>query len=188
MRVLAFIALLFLSASACAVPLRGGVANLGNIGNSDFVAKTIFQRAAGGTSKTVSFSGTWAGTTPSSVEVQVLNSSSLSVAQGWTALSSLSTTGGSYSGNLSVPQGGWYFWQSRGKDSSGNVLYTSAVTGNKFGVGILVSCIGQSNMWNSFLFTSGSPPTPSDLTVQYQGTFNVGGGFNSYLIPPTLDA
>jgi hypothetical protein len=181
--ILSFI--LLTSNPAFCAPYKG-VGGNGAISTSDFAAKTIFQRVAGGTTKNVVFQGSYVGKAPTSVEVELVNSTGLTVAQAWTALASATISGGSFSGTLTVPQGGWYFWQARGKDNSGNVLYTSPVTSNKFGVGILVSCLGQSNMWNSFIFTSGSPPTPSDLTTKYQGSNNPGGGFANYIIPPVL--
>lgn len=52
---------------------------------------------------------------------------------------------GKYSGSLTVPQGGWYRLQVRALDGQQTEL--SSLTGqNKWGVGINILCIGQSNM------------------------------------------
>ena len=69
-----------------------------------------------------------------------------------------------FSGNLTVPQGGWYNIEVRALDGAGAVLGTSRGT-NKWGVGMLILVIGQSNMSGR-----GQPPftiATSDLAVNY---------------------
>ncbi len=58
---------------------------------------------------------------------------------------SLSVDGITFGGNVTVPQGGWYAMQVESRDAAGVALNTY-VTNRRFGVGILILCIGQSNM------------------------------------------
>lgn len=135
---------------------------------TDQASDRIFQRTAGGTTKTITFAGSYTNTVPTSIEVQILNASDSSVAQAWTALGSASIAGGSWSGTLSVPQGGWYHWEARSKDSGGTVLASAAETSNEWAVGVLVAMIGQSNMRNMWS-TRSTPPADDTLTKRHAG-------------------
>ena len=69
-----------------------------------------------------------------------------------------------FSGGLTVPQGGWYNIEARALDSSGSVIASSRGT-HKWGVGMIILVIGQSNMSGR-----GRPPftaATSDLAVNY---------------------
>jgi len=133
---------------------------------TDLTQDRIYQRAAGGTTKTISFAGTYSGTAPTTVEVKIINESGGSTAQDWTAISSATISGGNWSGTLSVPQGGWYHFQARGKDGGGSVLATSTETSNEWGVGILVALLGQSNMSN-MIDTVSSPASTDTRTKKH---------------------
>jgi len=143
-----------------------------SISVTDFSAGRVHQRAAGTTAKTVTFTGSYTGTAPTTVEVKVVNQSGGATVVDWTSIGSLSVGGGVWSGTLSVPQGGWYNFIARGKDGGGSILATASQSSNKWGVGILVAMLGQSNMAN-MRETSSTPPSPSDLTRQY----TTGGGW-----------
>src|SRR5690606_8394319 len=72
--------------------------------------------------------------------------------------------GGTFSGNLTIPQGGWYNIEVRAVDGSGTMIASSRGT-NKWGVGMIILAIGQSNMVGM-----GHPPftvADSDLAVNY---------------------
>lgn len=141
---------------------------------TDFTQDRIFQRNASSTAKMLTFSGTYGGPTlPSSVEVKIVNDADDSTAQDWTALSSASITEGGWSGQLSVPQGGWYNFIVRTKDSGGTVLATSSQSSNTWSVGVLVAMIGQSNMQKMWTISS-SPPTVNSKTKAY-----------TTIVPPT---
>lgn len=142
---------------------------------TDQTAGRIYQRVAGGTTKTVTLAGTYTGTTPSSIEVRIVDESDDSTVQDWTALSSPTISAGSWSGTLSVPQGGWFNFLARSKNGGGTVIATSSQTSNKWGVGILVAMIGQSNM-KRMTTVSDTPPASSDLTRQYTSSWAVVGG------------
>lgn len=155
---------------------------------TDQTAGRIYQRAAGTAARTVTFAGTYTGTEPATVEVQIQDHTSGSTIQDWTALGGTAIGGGNWSGTLSVPEAAnWYKFRARGKDGGGSVLATSSVTSNKWGVGILVAMLGQSNMQNMTL-TSSTPPASSDLTRRYNGSWAVVGGNGSIRFANTLQA
>lgn len=148
---------------------------------TDLTSGRIYQRAAGTSAKTITFSGTYTGTAPTTVEVRIVNQSGGATIQDYTALSGASIAGGAWSGSLSVPQGDssvWYNFLARGKDGGGNVLATSSQTSNKWGVGIIVALLGQSNMRNMTTVSS-SPPASDDLTRQYTSSWAVVAGNGS---------
>ena len=142
---------------------RGGI-SVAPMSVTEITNDFIFQRAQASTSKSVTFSGTYSGADPATIEVQILTTFSTVVVP-WTAVSSPTIGSGAFVGLLTVPQGGWYHWQARGKDAFGNIIYSSSLSANQFGVGIIVSCLGQSNMQNMFAFTEVGQPTPNNLTT-----------------------
>lgn len=77
-----------------------------------------------------------------SVEAAVLAYSSDTSVVDWTIIL---VNDGAYAGSLTVPQGGWYRLAVRAKDASGEILKTM-IGENRWGVGINILCIGQSNM------------------------------------------
>lgn len=137
---------------------------------TDKIAKQVFQRAPGSTtvsgSKTITFAGSYTGTAPTTIEVEVRLESDSSVVQAYTALSGTSIAGGNWSGTLSVPQGGWYVCIGRSKDNLGSGLAVSSQTTHKWGVGAIILLFGQSNM-EKMLTVSATPPITEDRTIQY---------------------
>ena len=119
-------------------------ATAGTIAVNDFANYRVFQRDIGGTSKSVTITGTYADMDWSRVEARVLGHGTETAVVGWTPIDT-TPGGGTFSGSLVVPQGGWYNIEVRAIDSGGTVLGSSRGT-NKWGVGMVILCIGQSNM------------------------------------------
>lgn len=137
---------------------------------NDITAGTIYQRTKNTQAKTVTISGTYS-SLPTTVEVQLYLEDSATVAQSWTALTGTTIGGGNWSGSLSVPQGGMYNLQARGKDAGGTVLETSIRYGHPFGVGILVALLGQSNMSNMFLQSNDTLTPDAAVRMHYGGAW-----------------
>ena len=135
------------------------------ISSTEFASGRIFQRATTRNAKSVTVSGKYYNTAPTSVEVKFTDWTSGATIQDWTAVGSLSASGGDWSGSIIMPDGAWYKQQARMKNGGGTVLATGQVTSAKVGVGILIGCIGQSNMVRMF-DTYGSP-SPNDKTRQF---------------------
>jgi hypothetical protein len=105
----------------------------------DFDDGTIFQRT--GTSATITVSGTYTGM-PKTIEARVVRDNTLEEIVPWTVIDPFPRKG-IFLGTLSdVSQGGWYNIQVRYSNNHSVVSYGT----HKWGVGILVGCIGQSNM------------------------------------------
>lgn len=134
--------------------LAGNSISLNELGSGK-----IYQREPNRTSKAISFSGSYSGS-PASLEIKVYQNGTSTVVQDWTEAYSFSPSAGSWTAKLRVPQGGWYSFAARIKDSAGSVLATSNTTTGKVGVGICIGCIGQSNMARMF-DTYGSPSANS---------------------------
>ena len=85
--------------------------------------------------------GTYTGV-PTSIEAQVIQYGTEETVVPWTMIQE-SPAGGVFSGILAdIPQGGWYALQVRFADNP-----ACFVTGqNKFGVGVLIACTGQSHI------------------------------------------
>jgi hypothetical protein len=106
---------------------------------ADFEDGRIFQRKGAGADITVS--GTYTGT-PKAIEARVVGDSTLVEIVPWTIIDA-SPKNGIFLGLLHhVPQGGWYNIQVR--HSSQHAVTSSG--SHKWGVGMLVGCLGQSNM------------------------------------------
>ena len=130
---------------------------------NDFANYRVFQRDIGGTSKSVTISGTYSNMNWSRIEARVLRHSTSTEVVSWTTIDS-TPGGGTFSGNLTVPQGGWYNVEIRALDGAGSVIASSRGA-KKWGVGMIILCIGQSNMSGH-----GQPPftiATSDLAVNY---------------------
>jgi len=129
----------------------------------DFANYRVFQRDISGTLKSVTISGTYSNMNWNRVEARVLRHGNNTAVVDWTTIDS-TLGGGTFSGNLTVPQGGWYNVEIRALDGTGSVIGSSRGT-NKWGVGMIILCIGQSNMSGN-----GQAPftaTTSDLAVNY---------------------
>jgi uncharacterized protein (TIGR02217 family) len=80
----------------------------------------------------------------------------------WTTIVA-SPSGGVFAGTLTVPRHAtWLYLQVRFADASAESDGT-----HQWGVGFLVLCLGQSNDQNSWLLTSGAPPTPDPRASYY---------------------
>lgn len=107
---------------------------------NDVADLTVLQRV--GTSKTVTFSGTYNGPAQL-IQARVVDFDTGIAATPWTTIAA-NPSGGTYSGSLSVPQGGFY----RREVRDGNDPTITAQGANRFGVGAIIGEIGQSNMAN----------------------------------------
>ena len=118
---------------------------------NDFAEGRIFQRHGQGADIVVS--GTYTGQMEA-IEARVVQSSSFEERVPWTVIDP-SPQNGIFVGVLAdVPQGGWYNLQVRSRNDR-----TVAAHGkNRWGVGVLIACIGQSNMKEWFY-------TGADLTA-----------------------
>lgn len=112
-------------------------------GLSDFTDLRVFQRI--GTSRQLNVNLTYLDAPPKNVEARILDFSTDNVVVNWTALTGLTATNGFASGKINVPQGGWYRLEVRSPSEPNNVLRGSL----KFGVGVVIGLIGQSNMENA---------------------------------------
>ncbi len=136
---------------------------VGQFAVNDFPNYRVFQRDIGGTSKNVTLSGTYTNLTWSRVEARLLGHGTNTPVANWATIDS-TPGGGTFSGSLSVPQGGWYNIEVRALDEAGSVIGAGRGT-NKWGVGLNILCIGQSNLTGT-----GPPPytvAASDLAVNY---------------------
>jgi hypothetical protein len=126
---------------------------------TDIGPDRIFQRQ--GKSADIVVTGTYTGVS-GPVEARVVTDGSDAVAVPWTVVDG-SPENGLFTGILhQVPQGGWYRLQVR----SGITPWTVEAGQNRWGVGMLVACIGQSNMreW----FYTGKDHNPSPLLRVYR--------------------
>jgi len=110
-----------------------------SINLADFEDGRIFQRKGAGVDITVS--GTYTGT-PNAIEARVVRDSTLAEIVPWTVIDA-SPKNGIFLGVLPhVPQGGWYNIQVR----HGSEHAVASSGSHKWGAGMLVACLGQSNM------------------------------------------
>lgn len=132
--------------------------------------KQVMQREQNTTQKLVSVSGKYYGQAPTTVEVQAYKwraSGSVGLLhQDWTPVTGLVASSGSWSGKVSIPQGGWLRCRARSKDANGAVLATGMYANNRWGVGINVAVIGQSNGYKLFQ-DFGLGASDDDLTSMF---------------------
>jgi hypothetical protein len=110
-----------------------------SIAVTDFDDGRIFQRR--GNSAKIVISGTYTGMI-AGVEVRVVSAGSSEVIVPWTLIDETPKNGIFMGMMPNVPQGGWYRLQVR--DSKNHAITSRGH--NKWGVGMLVACLGQSNM------------------------------------------
>lgn len=128
----------------------------------------IFQRI--GTTKSISFAGTYPGVAGTTIEIQLYASDGTTILNAWTALTSTSITGGNWSGLLNTPQGGLYRFAARFKNGGGAVTAISPVTTNLWGVGALILPIGSSSAVKWCDASSGTGFTANANVRQYDTT------------------
>jgi hypothetical protein len=115
----------------------GRAIRVGNLnGRLDAVYGYVFQRASGGTSRTISFSGTYAGS-PAGIEARVINSSGTGVTS-WTRCATPSA--GVWTVSLTVPQGGELALEVRDTVTTANFQRTQL----PWGVGAVLLFTGES--------------------------------------------
>lgn len=124
---------------------------------TDFSDGRVFQK--NGTSATIIISGTYGGT-PTSIQARVVEDGTSTEVVTWTTIDD-TLSGGTFSGTLSVPQGGWYNVQVR--FSNNYNVYANGT--NAWGVGYVIAIGGQSNPlgW----FENGTDVTPNSLLSYY---------------------
>jgi hypothetical protein len=134
---------------------------------ADIEAGRIFQRR--GKDADIVVSGTYTGVT-GPVEARVVAADSGAVVVPWTVVDG-SPENGLYTGILrQVPQGGWYRLQVR----SGITPWVIKKGLNRWGVGLLVACIGQSNMREWFYTGKDHQPSPF-LRLHRNGAWRAAG-------------
>jgi hypothetical protein len=130
---------------------------------------TIIQRV--GTAGSLTISGTYSGT-PTAIQARVVEDGTSTEVVGWTTIDD-SLSGGTFSGTLSsIPQGGWYNVQARHSSDTAIVDNGS----NKFGVGMLIPVLGQSNAEKWFSAGSGTPNTTTRKYTESGWATNSGAG------------
>jgi len=145
----------------------------GAAGASDSVTLTdltngrIYQRS--GTSLSIPISGTYTGS-PTTIEARIVTAGTSTEIVTWTEIDA-TPAGGTFSGNITVPQGGLYNVQVRFSNDTGITSNGSA----SWGVGSLYAIIGQSNAFQWFTIGSGSAHAS---TRKFDGTWatNTGAG------------
>lgn len=110
------------------------------------------------------------------VELRVVKFDDGTVVNDWTAAAKDPSEEKRWSGEVTVPQGGWYRLEARTTDGTGKVLET--VQGShKWGVGINILCIGQSNMVGQ------APETPRTEAVDLVANYTRSGRWG-HLVDP----
>lgn len=116
----------------------------------------VFQRTFGGSSGSVPVSGTYDGS-PAGIQCRVMNWSDDSELVTWTTIDA-SPSGGTFSGNITVPEGGPYYFQFR--ETGGSEVFGTQC---RFGVGAVGAFYGQSNA----AFMSTLPTNAAHMTEGY---------------------
>ena len=135
---------------------------------NDFGDHQVLQRSIGGTSATVSVTGTYVGSEVDHVQARVVKFTDGSTAVDWQTIAS-GLSGGTYVGTIVVPQGGWYTVAVRGRDASGTEV-CQATGAHRWGVCINVLCIGQSNMVGNGNIRSNYTAIKTDLAGLYSNS------------------
>ena len=110
-----------------------------SIALADFEDDRVFQRE--GQSAAIVVSGTYKGQLEA-IEARVVKSNTFEEIVAWTVIDDAPRNGIFVGELMNVPQGGWYNLQVRSQNDP-----AVGVNGkNKWGVGMLIACLGQSNM------------------------------------------
>lgn len=123
----------------------------------------VFQRSAGATAGPVELAGTYTGSFPA-VEARVLLAADDTEVVTWTTVDS-SLSSSTWSGSITVPQGGAYYVEVRVSDEP-SVTDTGTT---QFYVGMIIVGYGQSN-WLGHMSVSASPPAAAAGTAYFNGT------------------
>lgn len=148
---------------------------------NEFENYQVIQRDIGGTSKSVEISGIYDGIN-ADVEAQITNEDNSEIIIPWTKLTRSEKE---YSGNITLPQGGWYKLHIRAVNDNGTVKELNSQ--NKFGVGINILCIGQSNMVGTGALasnTSANTDGRTSYTVANDLAANFSNGSWKHLVDP----
>lgn len=133
---------------------------------TDFTARRVFQRISGVC--VITFSGTYTGGTANNVQVQIAAYVGGAVVVAWTVVDSV-LTGGTWSGTLSVPEGGYYTGAARLRDS-GNVVIATQANTNRWGVGDIFVFPGSSTVERFFTEDWPTAPNATISRVEANGT------------------
>lgn len=137
--------------AACPTNLAcGGSGATGAVSVAGIANNRIYQR--NGTSYNLPISGTYTGAA-SNVQARVMSGSTEVV--GWTTVAT-GLSGGTWSGSITVPQGGMYTLDVRLRTAGGTVL-SSVTAAGSFGVGALFGVIGSSSPQRWFSIGTGTP-------------------------------
>ena len=113
----------------------------------DFGDHQVVQRDAENKNAVITVNGTVTAEGAEKVEARVMAydaDDGAAAVVDWTEMSA-DLSAGTWGGSLTVPQGGWYRLEVRASGADGQVLEQTAGA-HKWGVGINILCIGQSNM------------------------------------------
>lgn len=133
---------------------------VGSISITEITALRVFEGAAG--SAQVTLSGSHTGPTET-IECRIETTAGAAVTS-WATLQA-SVAEGAFSGTVTVPRGGWYVARVR----KASATSTEAVQGQKWGVGVIVGGMGQSQIVN--WYTNGPGITSvDDRAVYHSGT------------------
>lgn len=111
-----------------------------NFVSNGFENYQVLQRDIGGDSRTVTISGIYDGLS-ADIETRIVSADNGDEVVPWTVAEQ---NGTDFSGELTIPQGGWYRLELRAVKDGDTI--NELKPENKFGVGINILCIGQSNM------------------------------------------
>lgn len=131
----------------------------------------VYEGASGTAS--VQINGTVSGTTEN-VQAQIETTAG-SVVVPWTTIATAVTSGSNFSGNITVPKGGWY----RTRVRKNVTTTTTALSTQEWGVGYVIGMTGQSLavQWDSYGMFSG---TIDNRAVSFDGTAYVNNTFGIY--------
>ena len=112
------------------------------IGLDDFDDYQVLQRDVDKENRVVSVTGDYEGGNVSGIQVSVVKYDSGETVADW---QNAALQNGKFTADITVPQGGWYRLKARALNIAG--VPTEPVQGiHKWGVGMVILCIGQSNM------------------------------------------
>ncbi len=153
--------------SPVSIPLNvETIAESGALTLNDFDNYRVFQRDLVDRDFTLTVAGSYTGGDVARIEARVLDYADGGAIVDWTTIDS-DLSDGSYSGEVTAGEGGWYRIQTRALSGASEPLDT-ATGAHKWGVGIVILAIGQSNMEGSGDLRSGESYTIAhDLVANF---------------------